>query len=84
MTIHIVGTVAIFFAMAVAFFQKSDVQARTASVPRLTLAASILLLAVGVVDVYLYIEDTKLYAPFLWVFNHGDRFHTVLAQARYR
>lgn len=53
MAIHTLGTVAIFFAMAVAFFQKSDLQKRASSVPKLTLAASIILLAVGVIDVYL-------------------------------
>jgi hypothetical protein len=70
MTIYTVGTVAIFFAMAVGFFQKSDVQTRTASVPKLTLAASIILLAVGVVDVYLWLLDLGTFTSKIQSFVH--------------
>lgn len=70
MTIQIAGTIAIFFAMAVAFFQKSDTNKSNANVPKLTLLATLILLGIGVVDIYLWLLDLGTFTSTIQDFVH--------------
>ena len=57
MTIQALGTVAIFAAMAIAFMQKARDGKQERRTPKLTMVAVTILLAVGLVDVYLWLLD---------------------------
>ena len=57
MTVQALGTIAICAAMAIAFMQKARDEERERRTPKLTMVAAIILLVVGLVDVYLWLLD---------------------------
>lgn len=65
MSVQEIGTLAIVIAMAIAFWQKASDEERARPAPPLTKVAAIILLVVGVVDVWLLLRDLGTFTSYI-------------------
>ena len=70
MTVQALGTLAISAAMAIAFMQKARDGKQERRTPKLTMVAVTILLAVGLVDVYLWLLDLGTFTNYIKGFMH--------------
>ena len=65
MSVQEIGTLAIVIAMVIAFRQKASDEERDRPAPPLTKIAAIILLVVGVVDVYLWLLELGTFTSYI-------------------
>jgi len=70
MTVQALRTVAIFAAMAIAFMQKARDGRQERRTPKLIMVAVTILLAVALVDVYLWLFDLGTFINYIKGFMH--------------
>ena len=70
MSVKEIGTIAIAVAMLIAFLQKGTDEQRDRPTPKFTKVAAIILLFVGVVDVYLWVLELGTFTSYIKGFVH--------------